>query len=131
MGARYIQKWSKLACKSHIAAFPASVLLLDDFACRRQESITDIFKSVVTFVKLISGGYTCVLQPFDVDCMRSLKDEISKSYMSCAAQKYVIITDLDDLPALGCKVISAWIKDAFDWIQNTYNGSKSVQTEYI
>ena len=59
----------------------ATVLLLDDFKCYKQESTKFMFNVVGTHIEIIPGGFTSKVQPVDVAIVHTFKTQVQSLYM--------------------------------------------------
>lgn len=73
MKIRIVRFW-----KPYVQNAPKSFLLLDDFICHRHPTTVGLLQEVDTDTAFCSDGYTCVLQPCDVDIIKSLKNGVCK-----------------------------------------------------
>lgn len=113
MDEQSMKIWTEIVWKPYVANRTQSVLLLDNFICRKQNSFRDRIKLLGTSSELILGGNQCVLQPCDVEIKKSLKHRIRKLYMKWPSSKYSELNAASLLPAPDKREMSLWRYNSF------------------
>ncbi|ETV69820.1 hypothetical protein H257_14640 [Aphanomyces astaci] len=87
-----------------------SILLMDDYKCHKQPAFTKSLAKLGTEVEILPGGYTCVLQPLDVDINKPFKDRIRHAYMMWAAANMV---GNEVVPSPSREIVLQWIEKSW------------------
>ncbi|RLN94042.1 hypothetical protein BBJ28_00026839 [Nothophytophthora sp. Chile5] len=98
MDARGCKLWVEKVWAPYVAGQSNSVLLLAESKGHLQGPFNRQLADMGTEVAVISGGYTCVLQPYDVGINKPLKDALRAQYDTWAAVQMVDLRPDQNVP---------------------------------
>lgn len=98
-GSEKHEIWKESVWKPNVGDRGKVDLLLGDSRCHNQEPFLKVVQSIGTNAEIFSGGYTCVLLPFNVGMITSLKHEIRKYFVKEALNAYSERSSSSSLPA--------------------------------
>lgn len=110
----YYKNSEGVHCKPYVSDYGYYVFLLDDFFCHEQPPFLDLMKTYGTDVELISGGFTCVLQPCGVGVIKSWKGSIRKYYLDWVSSKHGNLNSNQRLLDAERKEVIWWIINSLD-----------------
>ena len=119
MDERGMDIWVRKVWYPYVSNFNATVLLLDDFECHKQERTIEKMNSVGTSVDIIDGGLTSKVQPIDVGIVKPFKNKISEQYMEYMSAQLGSSSGSSSIIAPDRKLIGQWAKVAWDAV-DTY-----------
>lgn len=125
--------WTERIWKPYVSCNESSVLLSDNFSCRKETSFLEYLKSFGTDLDLLPGGCTCLLQPCNVGVMGSLKVCIQKMYMDLVSMVYRTLESHQGSPFSDPKDAFSWVSDSFGAISSnsiraTFDPTGSIST---
>ena len=114
MDERCMNLWFEKIWLPYVQNKSATVLILDDFKCHKQESTNFMFNSVGTHIEIIPGGFTSKVQPVDVGIVRPFKINVQDKYMEYMID-FFNSSGFEELPPSPTReMISSWIFAAWN-----------------